>query len=48
MLVPNWATYLFADVNSPGAALQGFFNSIVIVISTPYLITGLVASILNW
>lgn len=47
MLVPNWATYLFADVNQPGAALQGFFNSIVIVISTPYLITGLVASILN-
>ena len=47
MLVPTWATYLFADVNSPGASLQGFFNSIIIVISTPYLIAGLVASILN-
>ena len=47
MLVPTWATFLFADVNQPGAGLQGFFNSIIIIISTPYLIAGLVASILN-
>jgi len=47
MLVPTWATFLFADVNSPGAGLQGFFNSIIIIISTPYLIAGLTASILN-
>lgn len=46
LLVPDWASYLFADVNSPSSSLQGFFNSIVIVISTPYLIAGLVASIL--
>lgn len=46
MLVPDFASYLFAGVDSPNSALQGFFNSIVIVISTPYLIAGLVASIL--
>lgn len=47
MLVPNWATYLFADVKNASAGLQGLFTSIVIVISTPYLITGIVASLLN-
>jgi hypothetical protein len=46
MLVPTWADYLFADVQSPSAGLQGLFNSIIIVISTPYLVAGLVASIL--
>ena len=47
MLVPTWATYLFEGVASPSPALKGFFNSIIIVLSTPYLIAGLVASILN-
>ena len=47
MLVPTWATYLFAGVKSPSPGLEGFFNSIVIILSTPYLIAGLVASILN-
>jgi hypothetical protein len=35
MLVPKWATYLFERVDSPNAGLQGLFNSIVIVLSTP-------------
>jgi xanthine/uracil permease len=35
LLVPTWATYLFADVNNPSTALSGFFNSIVIILSTP-------------
>ena len=35
MLVPKWATYLFERVESPGSGLQGLFNSIVIVLSTP-------------
>ncbi|GFZ42979.1 Purine permease [Saitozyma sp. JCM 24511] len=47
LLVPTWATYLFADVNNPSTALSGFFNSIVIILSTPYLIAGIVAVILN-
>ena len=35
MLVPKWATYLFERVESPGSGLQGLFNSIIIVLSTP-------------
>ncbi len=35
LLVPTWATFLFEDVNNPSVALSGFFNSIVIILSTP-------------
>lgn len=35
LLVPDWSTYLFETVNEPSAALSGFFNSIIIVLSTP-------------
>lgn len=47
LMQPTWATFLFADVQTTNAGLQGLFNSIVIVLSTPYLIGGLIATILN-
>lgn len=35
LLVPSIFTYLFEGVNNPSNALQGFFNAIVIILSTP-------------
>lgn len=35
LLVPTWSTFLFESVNAPNAALSGFFNSIIIILSTP-------------
>ncbi|GAA5877373.1 hypothetical protein JCM8547_003011 [Rhodosporidiobolus lusitaniae] len=46
LLVSDWASHIFTYSGS-NAALKGFINSIVIVLSTPFLIGGLVASLLN-
>lgn len=46
MLVPNWFAYLFS-YHGPNTALQGFLQSITIVLGTPFLIAGLVAAIMN-
>ncbi|KAL5529884.1 hypothetical protein ACEPAF_6141 [Sanghuangporus sanghuang] len=40
-------TYLFDGVENPNKGLQGLFDSITIVLSTPFLISGVVAVILN-
>ncbi|KAF5349350.1 hypothetical protein D9758_011800 [Tetrapyrgos nigripes] len=47
LLVPDFFTHLFDGVNHPSSALEGFFNAIVIILSTPFLSGGIVASSLN-
>ncbi|KAJ6596352.1 xanthine/uracil permease [Mycena vulgaris] len=47
LLVPGIFTHLFDGVNSPNKALRGFFDSITIVLSTPFLSAGIVAAGLN-
>ncbi|KAJ4473879.1 xanthine/uracil permease [Lentinula aciculospora] len=47
LLVPRIFTELFNGVNNPGSGLQGLFNSITIVLSTPFLAAGIVAVIMN-
>ncbi|KIK14591.1 hypothetical protein PISMIDRAFT_642226 [Pisolithus microcarpus 441] len=47
LLVPDIFTYLFQGVKNPSSGLQGLFDSITIVLSTPFLAAGLVAVILN-
>ncbi|KAF8837277.1 Xanthine/uracil permease [Paxillus ammoniavirescens] len=47
LLMPDVFTYLFEGVNNPNSGLQGLFESITIVLSTPFLAAGLVAVILN-
>ncbi|KAJ8582427.1 Xanthine/uracil permease [Rhizopogon salebrosus TDB-379] len=47
LLVPDIFTYLFDGVNNPSGGLQGLFESITIVLSTPFLISGFVALVLN-
>ncbi|KAJ7651930.1 Xanthine/uracil permease [Mycena rosella] len=47
LLVPGVFTHLFDRVRNPNHALQGFFNSITIVLSTPFLSAGIVAAMLN-
>ncbi|KAF8139022.1 xanthine/uracil permease [Boletus edulis] len=47
LLVPDVFTYLFDGVRHPNSGLQGLFDSITIVLSTPFLVSGLVAVILN-
>ena len=46
LLVDDWSSYIFTYDGS-NSALKGLFNSIVIVLSTPFLIAGIVASLLN-
>ncbi|KAI0311856.1 permease family-domain-containing protein [Amylostereum chailletii] len=46
LLVPTVFTHLFDGV-SAGKALQGFLDSITIVLSTPFLSAGIVAVVLN-
>ncbi|KAJ7758333.1 permease family-domain-containing protein, partial [Mycena metata] len=46
-LVPQLFTHLFDRVKNPNSALQGFFDSITIVLSTPFLAAGIVGVILN-
>ncbi|KAJ7758329.1 permease family-domain-containing protein [Mycena metata] len=47
LLVPQLFTHLFDRVKNPNSALQGFFDSITIVLSTPFLAAGIVGVILN-
>ncbi|KAG2066429.1 xanthine uracil permease [Suillus decipiens] len=47
LLVPDIFTYLFDGVNNPSKGLQGLFESITIVLSTPFLIAGIVTVVLN-
>ncbi|KAI0335590.1 Xanthine/uracil permease [Cubamyces sp. BRFM 1775] len=47
LLVPTIFTHLFDGVHHPNKGLQGLFDSITIVLSTPFLISGLVALVLN-
>lgn len=47
LLVPGIFTHLFDRVKSPSGGLAGLFDSITIVLSTPFLISGIVAVILN-
>ncbi|KAJ7206217.1 xanthine/uracil permease [Mycena rebaudengoi] len=49
LLGPGLFTHLFDEVNNPNNALQGFFNSITIILSTPCVVlaAGIVAVILN-
>jgi hypothetical protein len=35
LLAPQMFTHLFDGVNNPNSALEGFFNSITIILSTP-------------
>ncbi|KAI0742421.1 xanthine uracil permease [Daedaleopsis nitida] len=47
VLVPEIFTHLFDRVENPSSGLQGLFNSITIILSTPFLAAGIVASVLN-
>ncbi|KAH0840324.1 xanthine/uracil permease [Lanmaoa asiatica] len=47
LLMPGVFTHLFDGVRNPNSGLQGLFDSITIVLSTPFLASGLVAVILN-
>ncbi|KZO96903.1 xanthine/uracil permease [Calocera viscosa TUFC12733] len=47
LLVPTFWTYLFAGVTNASPGLQGFLNSISIILTTPFLIAGITALILN-
>ncbi|EJD43542.1 Xanthine/uracil permease [Auricularia subglabra TFB-10046 SS5] len=46
LLVPGIFTHLFDGVDA-SSGLQGLFDSITIVLSTPFLISGIVALVLN-
>ncbi|KAJ7054820.1 xanthine/uracil permease [Mycena amicta] len=47
LLVPGIFTHLFEGVDNPSKALQGWFDSMTIVLSTPFLSAGIVAALLN-
>ncbi|OAX34570.1 Xanthine/uracil permease [Rhizopogon vinicolor AM-OR11-026] len=47
LLVPNIFNYLFEGVKNPNNGLQGLFDSITILLSSSFLISGLVAIVLN-
>jgi uracil-xanthine permease len=47
LLVPRIFTHLFDRVENPNKGLAGVFNSITIVLSTPFLVSGIVAVLLN-
>jgi len=46
MLVKDWTSYIFTYTGG-NAALKGFMNSVIIILSTPFLIAGIIASLLN-
>lgn len=46
LLVPNWMSYLFEGVTDASTGLQGFLDSITIILTTPYLAAFFVGSIL--
>ncbi|KAJ7875628.1 xanthine/uracil permease [Mycena leptocephala] len=47
LLAPQMFTHLFDGVNNPNSSLEGLFNSITIILSTPFLAAGIVAVLLN-
>ncbi|KAK7472744.1 hypothetical protein VKT23_000854 [Stygiomarasmius scandens] len=47
LLVPTIFTHLFDGVDNPSKGLRGLFDSITIVLSTPFLAAGVVAVTLN-
>jgi uracil-xanthine permease len=47
LLVPDIFTYLFDGVNNPNKGLEGLIESITIVLSTPFLVSGITALVLN-
>ncbi|THV02387.1 Xanthine/uracil permease [Dendrothele bispora CBS 962.96] len=47
LLVPTIFTHLFDGVDNPSKGLQGLFDSITIILSTPFLAAGVIAVILN-
>lgn len=47
LLVPDIFTYLFDGVKNPSKGLQGLFESITIMLSTPFLVSGIVVLVLN-
>ncbi|KAL7284029.1 hypothetical protein ACG7TL_001305 [Trametes sanguinea] len=47
LLVPDIFTHLFDRVKNPNSGLEGLFNSITIILSTPFLVAGILASFLN-
>ncbi|KAF9477425.1 xanthine/uracil permease [Pholiota conissans] len=47
LLVPNIFTHLFDRVKNPNSGLEGLFQSITIILSTPFLCAGIFAVFLN-
>ncbi|KAF8582152.1 Xanthine/uracil permease [Ramaria rubella] len=47
LIVPTIFTHLFDRVKDPGAGLNGLFTSITIILSSPFLVAGMVAVLLN-
>jgi uracil-xanthine permease len=47
LLMPDIFTHLFDGVKNPNSGLEGLFESITILLSTPFLISGIVALVLN-
>ncbi|KAG1731130.1 permease family-domain-containing protein [Suillus lakei] len=47
LLMPGIFTHLFDGVKNPNTGLQGLFESITILLSTPFLISGIIALVLN-
>ncbi|KAG9058371.1 hypothetical protein FS842_010097 [Serendipita sp. 407] len=47
LLAPTWYTFLFEGVDNPSPGLRGLFDSITIVLSTPFLSAGIVSVLLN-
>lgn len=47
LLVPDIFTHLFDGVKNPSKGLQGLFESITIMLSTPFLVSGIVVLVLN-
>ncbi|KAG1731131.1 xanthine/uracil permease [Suillus lakei] len=47
LLMPGIFTHLFDGVKNPNIGLQGLFDSITILLSTPFLMSGIVALVMN-
>ncbi|PBK93977.1 Xanthine/uracil permease [Armillaria gallica] len=47
LLVPTIFEHLFDGVDNPNKGLQGLFDSITIILSTPFLAAGIMAVVLN-
>jgi len=47
LLVPDIFSHLFDGVHNPSSGLRGLLDAIEIVLTTPFLLAGLVAMVLN-